>query len=312
MSSAPWRSVWLRGVISAAVLAYLATRIDTTASLAALVQVSLWHLAAVLALVALDRGVMIGRWLLILRASHQQIAVKSVAWIFLVTSFIGSALPAGVGTEAARAYTLSRRTDNTSEAIASVAIDRLLGVLSLASVAVVGGLIWGSTNDAIPLGWVWIAAGLVAVVSIWIFWADRLLRGVLPWGWHESRVGTSVIRLADALSRYRDRRPVLAAVFALSLLVQMLRVYQAYLLGVGLGIEVSLSYYLVFMPVGLLVLLLPVSVAGFGLPQGVIVWLLRPQGVPDSLSLALSTLIILTGLAGNLPGAWLYARSKRQ
>jgi uncharacterized membrane protein YbhN (UPF0104 family) len=162
------------------------------------------------------------------------------------------------------------------------------------------------------MSWVWMAVGLVAVISAWIFWADRLLRGILPLAWHKSRLGTSVIRLADALSRYRDRRPTLVAVFALSFLVQMLRVYQAYLLGLGLGIDVSLGYYLVFMPVGLLVLLLPVSVAGFGLPQGVIVWLLRPQGVPDTLSLALSTRIIFSGLAGNLPGAWLYARSRKQ
>ena len=38
-------------------------------------------------------------------------------------------------------------------------------------------------------------------------------------------------------------------------------------------------YYLLFMPIGLLMLLLPISVSGFGLPQGVIVWLLRPLGV---------------------------------
>ena len=41
------------------------------------------------------------------------------------------------------------------------------------------------------------------------------------------------------------------------------------------------GYYLLFMPLGLLALLLPVSVSGFGVPQGVIVWLLRPQGVPS-------------------------------
>ena len=56
------------------------------------------------------------------------------------------------------------------------------------------------------------------------------------------------------------------------------------------------------MPIGLLMLLLPISVSGFGLPQVVMVWLLRPLGVPDELSLALSTLIVLSGLFGNLPG----------
>ena len=312
MSPPRWRSLWLRGLVSVAILAYLASRIDMGAALDALVRVSLPHLVVVLALVGLDRGVMIARWLLVLRSSGQQVAAKSVAWIFLVSSFIGSALPASVGGDAARAYTLSRRTDNTSEAVASVAVDRLLGVLSLAVLAVTGALLWGTTTDALPVGWVAVAAGVVGTSSAGIFWADRLLRGILPSSWHDSRPGAAVLGLADALSRYRDRRLALAGVFALSLLVQLLRVFQAYLLGLGLGIEVTLGYYLVFMPVGLLMLLLPVSVAGFGLPQGVIVWLLRPQGVGDSLSFALSTLIVLTGLAGNLPGAWLYVRSKTQ
>ena len=312
MSQPAWRSVWLRGLVSAAILAYLASRIDMRAALDAVVRVSLPHLVAVLALVALDRGVMIGRWLLVLRSSGQRVAVKSVAWIFLVSAFIGSALPAGVGGDAARAYTLSRRTDDTSEAVASVAVDRLLGVLSLAVLAVIGAMVWGSATDALPVGLVWTAAGLVGMSCAGVFWADRLLRSLLPQRWHDSRPGAALIQLADALSRYRNRRLALGGVFGLSVLVQLLRVLQAYLLGLGLGVEVTLGYYFVFMPVGLLMLLLPVSVAGFGLPQGVIVWLLRPQGVPGSLALALSTLIVLTGLAGNLPGAWLYARSRRR
>ena len=69
---------------------------------------------------------------------------------------------------------------------------------------------------------------------------------------------------------------------------------------------------LLFMPIGLLMLLLPISISGFGVPQGIIVWLLRPVGVPAPLSLALSTLIILTGLAGNLPGLWLWLRQRRE
>ena len=89
---------------------------------------------------------------------------------------------------------------------------------------------------------------------------------------------------------------------AWSIVVQVLRIIQAWLLGLGLGLTVPFGYYLVFMPLGLLVLLLPVSVSGFGVPQGVIVWLLRPLGVPEPLAFALSTLIVLTGLAGNLPG----------
>jgi hypothetical protein len=74
---------------------------------------------------------------------------------------------------------------------------------------------------------------------------------------------------------------------------------------------VPYSYFLLFMPLGLFMLLLPISISGFGVPQGVIVWLLRPMGVPNAQSFALATLIILTGLAGNLPGLFLWLRDKR-
>jgi len=65
---------------------------------------------------------------------------------------------------------------------------------------------------------------------------------------------------------------------------------------------------LVFMPIVLLLLLLPVSISGFGLPQAAMVWILTPAGVPDAAAFAMSTLFILAGLAGNLPGAFLYLR----
>ncbi len=87
-----------------------------------------------------------------------------------------------------------------------------------------------------------------------------------------------LLRLADAVAAYREHRGTLVAVMAWSIVVQLLRIVQAWLLGLGLGLTVPFSYYLLFMPLGLLALLLPISVSGFGVPQGVIVWLLRPVG----------------------------------
>ncbi len=94
-------------------------------------------------------------------------------------------------------------------------------------------------------------------------------------------------------------------------MVQWFRILEVFLLGEGLGLGVDLSYYLVFMPIGLLAFMLPISIAGIGLPQGVIVWLLQPVGVPDAQAFALSTLIIVVGLIGTLPGLWLYMRSRQ-
>jgi len=103
----------------------------------------------------------------------------------------------------------------------------------------------------------------------------------------------------------------MASVAVLSIGVQVLRVLQAYYLGRAIGIAVPFSYYLVFMPIGLIALMLPISLAGFGAPQGLIVWLLRPRGVPEADALALSTLIVLSGIVANLPGAVLMLSARR-
>jgi hypothetical protein len=303
---------WLRALLTLAILGYLATRIDMREAGAALLQLDPGAALLVVALLVVDRAVMVWRWILLLRASGAQVTARAATWIYLVSSFVGSFLPAGVGADALRAYSLGQRTSENSEAFASVAVDRVLGLISIVLLGLVGMAGWLRQADAA----LWrpaLTLGLFAVgLTAGLFWADRVLRTTLPSSWHEASHGRRLLRLADALARYRGRGAVLLSVFALSIGVQALRVLEAYVLGRGIGIEVSFGYYLVFMPVGLLMLLLPVSISGFGLPQGVIVWMLRPQGVPDPQSFALSTLIVLSGLAGNLPGAWLYLRARRK
>jgi uncharacterized protein (TIRG00374 family) len=300
-------SLLVRVLITVAILGYLATRIDLTEAARALVSVRAGHLLLVLALVAADRAVMIVRWVLLLRASGIAIDTSRAASIFLVSSFVGSFLPAGIGGDAARAYGLSREGAAGSEALASVVVDRLLGVLSLVLMGALGLAV--ATPAALPRGLAAAAIGLLLVVTAALFWIDLVARALLPRG---SRFAAARLQaVTDAVARYRGRGQVMARGLAWSLVVQLLRMLQAYLLGLGLGLTVPLATYLLFMPLGLLMLMLPVSISGFGLPQGVFVWMLGPLGVTEELALALSTLIVLTGLAGNLPGLllWIFRRN---
>ena len=296
----------LRLAITAAILAYLATRIDMAEAARATAAISRPHLILVLLMVGLDRAVMILRWVLLLRASGNPISTADATRLFLVSSFVGSFLPAGVGADAARAYGLARENTTGSEALASVAVDRLLGVVSLVLMAIIGVIVWAPQGRT---DWRIAAAIIVALLAcVAVFWANEWMRWIIPAHRHEGYVTRRVLRLTDAVGRYRDRRGVLVHVLVWSIVVQVLRITQAYVLALGLGMTVPFTYFLLFMPLGLLMLLLPISISGFGLPQAMIVWLLQPMGVPDVQSLALSTLIILTGMAGNLPGLYLWLR----
>jgi len=298
----------LRLAITAAILAYLATRIDMAAAARAMAAIDPPHLFLVLVMVGLDRAVMILRWVLLLRASDIKISTADATRLFLVSSFVGSFLPAGIGADAARAYGLARENTTGSEALASVAVDRLLGIASLVLMAIIGVIAWTPED---PGDWRIPAAIVVALAAcIAVFWADDWLRLIIPAHRHENFFTRRLLRLTDAVGRYRHRRGVLVHVLVWSIVVQVLRITQAFILAVGLGMTVPYTYFLLFMPLGLLLLLLPISISGFGAPQAGIVWLLRPMGVAESDAFALSTLIVLTGLAGNLPGLFLWLRAR--
>ena len=302
------RSTAVRLLITAAILAYLLWDVDLRQAVAALWRSDPWWFAAALALVAVDRAVMIARWQLLLRSAGVCLPLRKAIWIYLVSSFIGSFLPAGVGGDASRAYAVAARTAQGAEAVASVAIDRMLGMAAIVTLGAVGLAGWAQHLDP-GLHWnLTILALVVAGLMVATLWTDAITRLFLPARWITTRWGSRVMNLGSAVGDYRQRRGTLGLVFVLSVLVQVLRVLQGYSLGRGMGIAVGLSYYLVFMPIGLLLMLLPISISGFGVPQGAIVWLLEPVGVPRADAFALSTLIVLLGLIGNLPGALLYLR----
>jgi len=301
------RSTAARLVITAAILAYLLRSIDVGASVHAMLRVDPWWFVCTLLLVAADRLVMAVRWLLLLRAADVDIPARSALRIFLTSSFVGSFLPAGVGADAARAYAVASRTSRGSQAVASVGIDRMLGLVAIAILGIAGLAGYAQHLEASLRLRLTAVAALGGAATLSVFWVDKATRAVLPERWHDTKWGWRVLRIGDAIGAYRRHPKVLLEVMGLSIGVQVLRVFQAYGLGRGLGLETGLAYYFVFMPIAMLLLLLPVSVSGFGLPQAAIVWLLRPVGVPDAGSFALSTLIVLIGIIGNLPGALLYA-----
>jgi glycosyltransferase 2 family protein len=303
------RSLWVRALVTAAVLVLLASRIDLRATGAAIVRLDPGLALVVVLLVAADRAIMIWRWIILLRARGTAISARSATSIYLVSSFIGGYT--ALAGDAARAYTLSRQTAQGSAAVASVAVDRLLGLLSilvvaLMGIAVAGGRMIGSSGLAFGGVAAALAAGSAATLL-----ADRWVSAALPAFWRETGLGRRILRLAEALGAYRGHHGAIAAVSMLSIGVQLLRVLQAYGLGRAIGIDVPFSYYLLFMPAGLIALMMPISLAGFGAPQGLIVWLLRPRGVPVADALALSTLIVLSGILANLPGGALYVAQGR-
>ncbi|MEP7307128.1 MAG: lysylphosphatidylglycerol synthase transmembrane domain-containing protein [Acidobacteriota bacterium] len=310
MLRSPVLRLSVRVAVAAGLTGYLLWKSHPRAVLAAGAGATWGPMAVAAALVGADRVLMAYRWLVLLCVVDPAARppFTDVMRIFFVSTFVGTFLPASVGGDAVRAYSLARLKVDGGDAVASVFMDRMLGVASVLIMALVGlGLARDlAGNVAIVLSLA-VTTALCVATMLLIFSSamSRLVSAIVNWLPSVS-VQNTMRRILESIRRYAKYRRQLVNVLASSIAVQVLRVIQAYYLGRGLGIDVSLVTYFAFIPLILLAMLLPVTFNGIGTSQAAFLWFFGQAGVPAASAFALSVLFVALGIIGNLPGALLY------
>ena len=101
-------------------------------------------LVAAVLLVIVDRTLMAWRWLWLLvpfapppgDGNRPRVGLGAILHVFFVSTFVGTFLPASVGGDAVRATALARLGVPMADAVASVFMDRVLGVLGVLAMGV--------------------------------------------------------------------------------------------------------------------------------------------------------------------------------
>ena len=269
----------------------------------------LWLTAAV-ALVLVDRSLMALRWidLLVALTPGSRPPFGRVLRIFFVSSFVSNFVPS-VAADMYRAYALARHDVHLAESTASVLMDRVLGVLSM---VIVGACALPFAPD---LG---IARGLMFALAV--AFVACAAAGLIVFNERASAafvqivniVPLAVVRrasasLVEAVRRYSRHHRALVRVLAMSIVVQAIRVVQAWCLGEALGIELPLLFYFAAVPVILLIMQVPITINGLGTTQVAFVTLLGAGGGDAARTTALSLLFLALGVIGSLPGGVIYA-----
>lgn len=301
----------IRILIAVALTAVIVWRSDPATVLAATSDAHVgWLMVAVL-LVLVDRFLMAYRWVVLVRVfeTADRVPLSALMRVFFVSTFVGTFLPTSVGADAVRAYGLARNHSTTARSVASVLMDRLLGVLSLLLVALTGlSFARDLLHDSAVLAGIALTAAACTIGASAIYSeraatiAARLL-GLIP----VAAAQRVALNLTTAVRTYGRHHGALANVLGGSIAVQLIRIVQAYTLGLALGLHVPFTTYVAFVPIILLVMLLPITVFGLGTSQLAFAALFARAGVPVGGAVALSLLFVGLGVVGNLPGAFLYA-----
>lgn len=306
----------LRPLVALAITIYVLLRARPSAVLASAAGADLRWIGAAIALVIVDRALMAYRWIALLcTLEGPRPPMGALMRVFFESTFLGTFLPASVGGDAARAYQLARLDVPLGIAVGSVLMDRLLGVVSILIMGVVGlALSRGDVGSTRAIQLSLLVAGGISVGALLVVFSDqaallaRRVSEAMPWpGLRRLGVG-----LTGATRAYARHHRVLGFVLAGSIGVQVLRIVQAYCLGLGLHIATPLDTYFAFVPLILLVMLLPVSINGIGPSQAAFVWFFSRAGVAEADAFALSVLFVALGIVGNLPGGLLYATGQGQ
>ena len=295
-------SFLIRIAVSIGLIAFMLSRLDLENMSRFLRRADVSLVLLTLVTVFIDRSFMVVRWMKLVEALDIQVRRLRVVKIFFLSTFFGSFLPSGVGGEAVRAVSFSRLTSRAVDSVASVVMDRLLGLLSMLLMGLMSLTVFYRVYPHPAL------VGVVVVLTVAVVAALALglsrtmharvwLRGQENW----------LSKAAHAMGRYRDRLGTLGLVLGLSVGVQGLRVLQAYLLSEAMDLETPIIYFLCFIPPILVVTMLPISVGGWGTTNVAYVALFSQVGMDPDGAFVLSVLILALGVIGNLPGGLIYA-----
>jgi uncharacterized membrane protein YbhN (UPF0104 family) len=263
-----------------------------------------WAFVGGLLLILLGSFVRSFRWGTLVWALGIQVSWMRLTGLFFVGMFYNLFLPTGMGGDAVKMYELSRDDGKAASAISSVLVDRFLGLFVLFAMALL--VLAGSYQLVRPDVRVLIVAGflgcLIGVALLlqrtWIEAWGRCV-GLDRW------LGRFKIlrKLYESIHLY-GTAPLLRAIAA-SVVWNLILILAYCLLGLAVGIDLSIDYYFLLVPVISALLIVP-SVGGLGIREGATVALFSRAGVSATQALALALAYDMTLIGTALVGAIIY------
>src|SRR3954452_20512010 len=273
--------------------------------------VGLW-LAAAIAVTATGIVARATRGQAVLRGFGRHYPARTLLHHYLAGLFVGNLLPSTIGGDVLRIRRLGAETGDSAEAVASVVLERLSGMLVLPVITLTAL----ATNPGLrSLGTPSLIAAVVSALTL-------LFLGLLIYGVGHPRVGRRLIgttgwqQFAGAVhlgtARFRKHPRAAVGVVASALAYQLIVVLAALLAARALNLHhVGITAVLAFVPAVGIVQVIPISLGGLGLREGSFALFLHPLGVTTGHAVALGLLIYGLNLVVSLTGAPSFAMGHR-
>ena len=297
----------IKALISTALLWYLFEKIDLAPLSDRIAGLEIVPLVGAFSVLCIQILLVSIRWRIVVNVLFQRLRFGKILKITMIGTFFNQALPTAIGGDVMRAWYLHLAGARGAHAIYSVLLDRLsaLAANTIFMACLLSVIFQMIPDRAVRFGFVVVILG-VGIGFLVLFNLGRV-RVFLGRG--------RVARIGEDLSS--SARSVLlnvkygAHVVGLSVLSLVCSVLAFYLIGRGFDISVDLRSCFVLVPPVILMSMLPVSVAGWGVRELAMVSAFGYIGVPDADALLMSLCFGLLILTISLPGGLLWLVTAR-
>jgi len=280
--------------LSVGMLILLFSAFDAREIAAHLARLDPWWALAALAALVFQIMLLAWRWRFTAFRLGLQMSYRHALREYYLGVFLNQLLPGGILGDVSRAWRHARLTARTRRTVHAVVLERVavqsvMLVIALASLAAIPVL-----RPAMLAHWGWAAAAAVLAIGL----ATWLLRAALP-----------AIRKAIQEFRGDARRaflplPVLLMQLLTAILVTAANLAAYTAAARALGADIPLATLLPLIAPVLLVMMLPISVAGWGVREGAAALLWTASGLAVVEGVAIAVAFGLLFLLAALPGAF--------
>ncbi|MGC1480327.1 MAG: lysylphosphatidylglycerol synthase transmembrane domain-containing protein [Chthoniobacterales bacterium] len=282
----------------------------------ALAAANLWWLVPGVTAMGIALAAQAARWQVLLRAVDVHFHWLRTTQLYFIGAFFNLFLLGATGGDVAKIYYAVRESpDARAAAFLSIVVDRVMGLIALAAIAVIAVASRFDVLMSTPIAQgmlatlaLILAAGLGVVVVgalVAFFKLQARLPANLP-------ARTAIVDLAVATERYARAPRALFGAFALSIAGHLLMFATFYFAARALGSALTMLDTFSVMPIVSAITAVPISLSGIGLREQIFEQLLSTlYAIPASEAVLISLLGYLTMVIWSLVGGLVYLTYRR-
>jgi glycosyltransferase 2 family protein len=265
-------------------------------------------LAAGFALLWIGHYICIYRWRMLMRPLMPVISLSQLFGIYCIGLFFNLTFPTVVGGDVVKMYYAGKPSKCYAQSFAATFLDRDAGMFAMMIIACTAILIYPVIVPGISVSLiVWGAFIAFVLGNIGIF--SPYFHGVLTGLLHRvnlSKIAKKVDTISSAFQIMGKHKGVLLASLVISFFNQLLVIAVTWIMALGLRLDISIIYFLIFVPVITLISMIPISLNGMGLREYAFMSLFGAVGVLHASCIALGVLSSIVIILSSLPGGIVY------